>query len=214
MQIPPGFYFNSSYSITVWVYFTNTIVNNEMIFTFGNSQSDVIGLSVAIYNNPYFNYISNTNQQLDSFKTNSFWFSLQTWYHIGLTFNAIGNMGILYVNGNQVGSGVISAPSNSIKQFNYIGACTWIKPNAYIAYDDFKIYSGTLSSSQVVNGPTTSTTSTSTSTTSTSTTSTSTTSKSTSSTITSTSTTSTSSTASKSSSTPFSAFPNNYLGLF
>ena len=84
MQIPPGFYFNSSYSITVWVYFTNTIVNNEMIFTFGNSQSDVIGLSVAIYNNPYFNYISNTNQQLDSYKTNSFWFSLQTWYHIAI----------------------------------------------------------------------------------------------------------------------------------
>ncbi len=50
---------------------------------------------------------------------------------------------LIYVNCNQVATGILHAPNNIIRTSNYIGKSNWainVFPNADAIYDEFKIY--------------------------------------------------------------------------
>ncbi len=59
-----------------------------------------------------------------------------------------GTTGYIYVNGNQVANDTLNVPNNITRINNYIGKSDL---NADAIYDEFKIYEGALSSSNIMN---------------------------------------------------------------
>jgi len=213
MKIPPGVYFSGSFSIISWVYyrsFSNPMIlecanlpnlvqqipNDSIIFNLNNGK---LYIEVTVGGN----YIgTGLGSQV---------IQLNTWYHVAVTYNLNqGNQINMFVNGVVVGTSTSKGPpQNIVRNHNWIGRSNWNDVPANAIYDEIRIYSGALNSSQILNdfqvssiapSTTTSTTSTLTTTTSTTTTSTASTSTTTTST-TSTSTTTTSTTSTTSTST-------------
>ena len=72
------------------------------------------------------------------------------WTHVAVTLN--GSVGVLYVDGVEVGrneSMTISADSLGTTTQNYIGESQWSDPYLNGRVDDFRIYNGVLTSSQI-----------------------------------------------------------------
>jgi hypothetical protein len=60
---------------------------------------------------------------------------LDSWQHFVMTFNSAGN-GVIYKNGQQVGTGTVSVPSKLTRQNNYIARSNWNNDPYYQGYLD------------------------------------------------------------------------------
>ncbi len=200
MNIPPGIYFNGTFTITTWAYLRNYVKWDDWttIVYFGTGYNDWTNSIFEVFCSGNNNIIksvgegnpqqwdSNSNLILQSYKVGQ-------WMHIAFTLDS-NLIAKYYINGIQ--SRLLDLPKRFPQSINrpnsYIGKSDLVfsppLSNANAIYDDLKIYLGAMDGTSVMNDyitslkqPTTTTTTTKTSTTkttiSTSTTTTTTTTK-------------------------------------
>jgi hypothetical protein len=148
LQVPSGVYFSGDFTVTAWIYL-KSYQSNSRIFDFGNLQmiDNVIlnfhGTTPQIKGNIY-------NKTVTSSILTSSIINLNEWYFISFVLS--GTTGLIYVNGNQVGTGTLYVPNNIQRTSNYIGKSN--RASDLIAdavYDEIKIYQGALSSNDIMN---------------------------------------------------------------
>lgn len=137
-------------TIATWVHL-DTLVNWTRIFDFGSSTSINMFLSPrsGITNLPVFALTTSGNggeQRINS----SVAFPVNVWTHVAVTLN--GSIGILYINGVEVGrnNGMTLSPSSmGATTINYIGRSQYNDPYLNGRIDDFRIYDSALSPAEV-----------------------------------------------------------------
>jgi hypothetical protein len=146
LQVPSGVYFSSDFTVTAWIYL-KSYQSYSRIFDFGDGQRDNVLLAMIKTTPQIRGYIFCGSLQT-LIETSSV-IKLNEWYFVSFVLS--GTTGFIYVNGNQVGSGTLNVPNNITRTSNYIGKSNWLDQNADAIYDEFKIYEGALSSSDILN---------------------------------------------------------------
>jgi hypothetical protein len=146
LQVPNGVYFSGDFTVTAWINL-KTSQSWARIFDFGNRESSdniVLAIVKKTINGKIFNGSSGLSIQTSSI------INLNKWYFISFVLS--GTTGFIYVNGDQVATKELLVPNNITRTTNYIGKSNWASnPNANAIYDEFKIYQGALSSSDIMN---------------------------------------------------------------
>jgi hypothetical protein len=148
LKVPNGVYFSGDFTFTAWIYL-KSYQSWSRIFDFGNgSPSDNVFLGMINATSQIKGNILN-GSSFSSIKASSS-ISLNEWYFISFVLS--GTTGFIYVNGNQVANGTLNVPKNITRTHNYIGkSYSRSHLNADAIYDEFKIYEGALSSSDIMN---------------------------------------------------------------
>lgn len=150
--LPPGIYFNNSFSLLVWVKVLYSIAWARIIDC-GNGQSSdnvAIVLSRSSPNDkiPYAQVFRDTVAQTRVFALNKR--QINTWFHVAAVFD--GQNLMIYMNGVLEGNSTSGAPLGVVRNSCYIGRSNWnVDPNAFASYDDLMIYNRALSSNEVQN---------------------------------------------------------------
>jgi hypothetical protein len=139
LQVPSGVYFSGDFTVTAWIYLKSYQYWSR-IFDFGNgAPSENVYLSIIDTDSRLQGYIrqDSSESRLNTLPI----INLNEWYFISFVLS--GTTGLIYVNCNQVATGILHAPNNIIRTSNYIGKSNWainVFPNADAIYDEFKIY--------------------------------------------------------------------------
>jgi len=164
MSIPPGIYFNGTFTITAWVYVKNRVNLNDWltIVYFGTGYNDWTNSVFTVFNGGDNNYILKSagpaNPQINDPNGNLIRqrFSIGVWMHTAFTLDS--NLQAKnYINGIQ--SNLIDLPKSFPQSMNrpnsYIGKSDLVfsppLSNANAIYDDIKIYLGAMDSASVMN---------------------------------------------------------------
>ncbi len=155
--IPPDIYFNSEFSIAVWVCpvssrsadswsriveFGRGVTSDNIILMFNDDRDG------HFYPNFYVIY-SNTKQIRVT--SNKDLLDVSSWYFIVCTFES--TQAKMYINKELVGSVTYDSflPRNVTRNRNYIGGSSWGESKSENYVDDLRIYKGILSSAQINN---------------------------------------------------------------
>jgi hypothetical protein len=149
--VPPGVYFNGSFTITAWVKKVQT-TNQNRLLDFGNGRIENVIFSITSSTNskPYL-AIGQTIGWSGPLASSSALGS-GVWTHLASVFN--GSNAYIYLNGTLTmsESGITVHPDNIVRQDCFIGRSSWYPgdqdANAY--FDDIKIYNRALSSQEIV----------------------------------------------------------------
>jgi hypothetical protein len=149
LQVPSGVYFTGDFTVTAWIYL-KSYQSYSRIFDFGNGQaSDNVLLGINSTHSKIRGNIFDISLSVSPIITSSL-INLNEWYFISFVLN--GTTVYIYVNGKQVKNGASKKPNNILRTNNYIGKSNWVGHlNADAVYDEFKIYQGALSSSDILN---------------------------------------------------------------
>lgn len=148
--IPPGIYFNNSFSFLVWVK-AFKFAPWSRIIDFGNGPAqDNIVVSLSYYYN-YTVYISiYRGSNLLNIVSEGTKLPKNTWFHLATVYD--GQNLMMYVNGNLVANSTTGGPSGLLRTNCYIGRSNWhTDSDAYACYDDLMIYNRALSLDEVQN---------------------------------------------------------------
>lgn len=144
-ELPPGVYFNGSFTVTVLI--KVSIKRESTLFDFGNGigQDNVLLDFLSNTDNPcLYVYDSSTQYYVEANV------ELVTGKWEFLAFVVDGSTGYIYLNGEKVASGTIKAPSNIIRTNNYFGKSNWpTYLNAYADFDELKIYNRALNIQEI-----------------------------------------------------------------
>jgi len=148
LQVPSSVYFSGDFTFTAWIYL-KSYKNNSRFFDFGDGKSsNNIGLAMSGLTSQIYGFILKDSSVLQ-IETSSI-INLNQWYFISFVLG--GTTGCIYVNGIQVATGTLNLPNNLQRTSNFIGKSNWATDfNADAIYDEFKIYQGALSSSDIMN---------------------------------------------------------------
>jgi hypothetical protein len=147
LQVPEGVYFSGDFTVTTWINL-KSYQSYSRFFDFGNDAgSDNVLLSMTGPFSQMHGVIFKNSSS--SFIQTSPIINLNEWYFISFVLS--GKTGYIYVNGNQVKTNQLNVPNSIIRRINYIGKSNWVNANADAIYDEFKIYQGALSSSDIMN---------------------------------------------------------------
>ena len=148
-NFPPGIYFNSAFTISVWVY-PIKCQSYAKIADFGTGQDTyniILGFSTnSVYQLDVYFY---TNGYIKVYLS-PYTLSSYIWYFITVTFDS--RTTIIYVNGKSVGSMTISywVPENVTRNQSYCGKSNWNGDGYSSSYvDQFQIYNRALSQSEI-----------------------------------------------------------------
>jgi hypothetical protein len=154
--LPPGVYFNSTFTITIWFYSKDQAFDGQRVIDCGNGRY-INNIGFAYYlnlQNKSYAFITSGdlgNKNQTSFVISSIPTGLYQWVHLAFVFD--GSFMFIYVNG--VNAGVkpsIYQPDDVIRNKCYIGRSNWypgdINANAY--FDDLKIYNRPLSPQEIL----------------------------------------------------------------
>lgn len=148
LQVPSGSYFSGDFTFTAWIFLVKYQVYSRII-DFGNGQA-IDNICLQFYQTTSQMQVSVNQGSTVTYIRTSPIFSLKQWYFVAYVLSD--KTGYVYVNGNQVGSGTILLPKKIVTTLNYIGKSNWVNDEyAEAVYDDIKIYSGALSSNDVIN---------------------------------------------------------------
>ena len=157
LKIPPGIYFNSTFTITIWL--------NKQSYNLPSNLSTIINFqynNYEIYNNIYFKINSyqtffgidliNYNNIIGNSQIYSLpiqLFKKNEWYQLAITID-LNSIGHIYLNGIEITNGTLLQPP-SFDYFytdnNYIGDLF----NTNDIYSDLKIYNDCLNSTEIMN---------------------------------------------------------------
>ena len=150
--VPSGVYFNSAFTITVWVFPSNVSFHSRII-DFGNGlDSDNIVLSLSYLNSlqPYFVILSGSNLVFAA--TSSQPITLNQWQLVVATFN--GTNARIYLNGTLVAD---SNTQNHTRSFYlarsncYIGKSNWnVDGYSHSYLDDLRFYNKSLTQEEII----------------------------------------------------------------
>jgi hypothetical protein len=155
-SVPPGVYFNSTFTITVWVN-PQQAVSWQRILDFANgAPSDNVFLKISPS-------VTSLQAYLCTYYGTSSWnvaqsgvvsvAGLNQWSHLATVYN--GTMFLLYINGTlqATQSALSAAPKNVMRQYCYIGRSVWFPnspPDSNMFLDDLKIYNRALSLAEIL----------------------------------------------------------------
>ena len=150
--MPPGMYFNGSFSVLAWVKI-NSIRKNSRLMDCGNgapSNNVVLALSENTSGRPYIEVMSGTS--IPPKIVSSIALSLGFWHHLAWTVNAQRNASF-YVNGTFQVSGNSVNLANPVNRIQcYIGRSAFPNNEDSDMYaDEIKIYNRALSQAEVQN---------------------------------------------------------------
>jgi hypothetical protein len=148
LQVPAGVYFSGDLTVTAWIYL-KSYQSWSRTFDFGNgSPSDNVYLAMIGKSSQIAGYISKGTSS-KSIQTSSI-INLNKWYFISFVLS--GTTGKIYVNGSQAVNDTLNVPKNISRTRNYIGKSNWPwDSDADAICDEFKIFEGALSSSDIMN---------------------------------------------------------------
>jgi hypothetical protein len=150
LQVPSSVYFSGDFTFTAWIYL-KSYKTNSRFFDFGNGESsNNIGLAMSGLTSKIYGFILK-NSILLQIQTSSI-INLNEWYFISFVLRS--TTGCIYVNGIQVANSSFNVPNNLQRTSNFIGKSNWgVDSNIYAdaKYDEFKIYQGALSSTDIMN---------------------------------------------------------------
>lgn len=145
-QVPPGYYFNGDFSISVWVS-PHEFPSKSKILDFGNGCGNDRIVFGILANGILFDVLTASLKY--SLLSNSSIIAYK-WYHFAITLK--GTTGYIYMNGIEVTNGYLLPPENIWRINNYIGKSNCIDSNdAHAMLDDLKIFSGALTPVEVWN---------------------------------------------------------------
>jgi hypothetical protein len=163
LKIPPGIYFNSTFTITIWLNKQSynlpsnlsTIINFQYnnnndniynnIYLKINSYQTFFGIDLINYNNIIGNSqiysLPMQSLPIELFKTN-------IWYHLAITID-LNSIGHIYLNGIEITNGTLLQPPFDYfyTDYNYIGDLF----NTNDIYSDLKIYNNYFDSTEIMN---------------------------------------------------------------
>jgi hypothetical protein len=147
LQVPTGVYFSGDFTVTTWINL-KSYQSYSRFFDFGNGAgSDNVLLSMTESFSKMHGVIFKSS--LSSYIQTSSIINLNEWYFISFVLS--GTTGYIYVNGNQVKTNQLNVPNSILRANNYIGKSNFGNANTDAVYDEFKIYQGALSSSDIMN---------------------------------------------------------------
>ena len=151
--LPPGFYFNNSYSFLIWAKVLNFLPWSCIMDCGSGPGSDniliVLSRTNAYSQIPYTQMFRGSISQnlvsaVNKLPTN-------TWFHLAVVYD--GRNSMMYVNGNLVANATSNGPMSVIRTKCYIGRSSWHflhgDPDVYACFDDLMIYNRALSSNEV-----------------------------------------------------------------
>ena len=143
IKIPEGVYFSGDFSVTFWMNFKTNKIRRHL-FNFGNGpESDNVlsvldDLEIELHIYPYAKaFVVGKSKIIE----------VNKWYHLAFVMEK--DVGIIYVNGNHYKSAQTNTPRDVLRKQNFFGHEYWGRTNEIL--DEFKIYRGALSSSDVMN---------------------------------------------------------------
>ena len=151
-QVPSDIYFDSpEFTISVWVYPTQTIPDARII-DFGNGPSSdniIISLSDGTSLKPYIALYSGSNRNLFASSTTSLF--LNQWQLLAYSFN--GSTSSIYLNGTLTGQSFQSYSMPALNRTNcYIGKSNWASNGYSDSYlDDLRFYNKSLTQEEIIN---------------------------------------------------------------
>jgi hypothetical protein len=160
VQLPPGIYFNGTFTVTMWAYLSSAINNNnrwgliyfttkiddgsnEIYLAFnGGGNNYIIQQAGPILTPP--GQINNPNLSLQRFSPN-------VWMHIAFTLDS-SRIIRYYLNGveNSLSYQLAAFPASINRPYNYFGRDYSFDGYANGAYDEIKIYSGAMDSASIM----------------------------------------------------------------
>lgn len=149
LKMSPDVYFSGDFTVIVWI---NLIKfdNETIFFDFGNEQQS----DVAFYINKTISADICDSYDCSSIQTDTP-IDLDKWHHMVLSLKD--TVCLIYLNGTQIGNATLNRPENITRNNSFIGKRNWQNESTSIAvYSDLKIYRGALSSDQVLDDYTTS----------------------------------------------------------
>jgi hypothetical protein len=149
--VPPGVYFNSSFTITAWVYPKDLSYKYQRILDFSNggSQNEVAFAYAVSSLQPYILIFYGTSGSTFKNSFSSTLINSSQWSHVAVVYD--GSNLILYVNGVQSGGSTsdVSSPDNIVRSSCFIGRSSWVSDT--ITYlDDLKIYQRALTAQEIL----------------------------------------------------------------
>ena len=149
-KAPPSVYFNSAFTITVWIY-AQQLGYYSRVLDFGNGLTNCIIFSLSSHSTgkPSFMLMSGPNYPYECISSTAF--TLNTWTFTVVSFS--GSDVSIYMNG--VRTGLLSSnvmPSNLTRVNNYVGKSNSAMDGvSYSILDDLRIYNRCLSSAEINN---------------------------------------------------------------
>jgi hypothetical protein len=151
--MPPGVYFNGSFTVSIWVrFYSNESMNEATIFDFGNGiDSDNVKIYLInkvpfcnLYACPGAKFLIKASKELSANK----------WYHLALTSK--GSLLTLYVDGENWAQDYLAPIIGVTRKNCYIGSSNYIDyftpVSKYVtaSFDDFIILNRALNASEVI----------------------------------------------------------------
>ena len=148
-QVPPGVYFYSAFTITAWVY-PNNVGSCARVLDFGNGESiDNVVMSLSLFSTMqiYFEIVDDSTSVF--ILQSSSILPLNEWSFLSLTFD--GTMQIVYINGIQVGSNIISiSKTPRILNMNFFGKSNYPWDGySWSLIDELRIYNRSLPQTEI-----------------------------------------------------------------
>ena len=148
MQLPEAVYFSGDFTFSAWIYL-KSYQSDSRIFDFLNDKTNVF---FKINSNNYLQVYSYPNAGISNSLNveSSSIINLKQWYFVNFVLH--GTTGYIFMNGIQMANGNLYAPNDMIKKTNYIGKSVRTNnPQPDAIYDEFKIYQGALSATEIMN---------------------------------------------------------------
>ena len=149
VQAPSSYYFTGDFSVVVWIYLNSyqTVSagsGGANVFNFSNANGvGEVSLTFVDSTSALSGNINNLTGTCLSITTSPI-IQLNTWYHV--VFVLRDTIGSIYVNGVQKATGTLQAPSNIIRNYNYIGS-----NNLNGSIDELTIYEEAMTQIQILN---------------------------------------------------------------
>ena len=148
-MIPPGIYFNSSYSILIWVKLL-AYASFSRVIDCGNGQySNNIIICLSDSGNLPYTQIIQGSSFVTIKASNSF--QLNTWFHLAVVYD--GQNLMMYVNASLLfANGTSAGPLNVNRTLCYIGRSNWYSngdKDSYAYFDDMMFYNRALTTNEI-----------------------------------------------------------------
>jgi probable HAF family extracellular repeat protein len=150
IAVPSGTWFSNQFTVESWVYLKTNSVGAKL-FDFGNGpgQDSVFAALVGPGGGPRLSVFPTnaSNGLLDSTTPIPF----NQWAHVAFTRDTNGN-GHIYLNGVQIATGPLNAPTTALRTNDFIGQSEWSgDPNLNARVSDFRVWNIALTAQQLTN---------------------------------------------------------------
>jgi hypothetical protein len=147
MSVPQDIWFSGDFTFETWV-FVRSYNSYSRFIDFGNGQKSNNVLASFYENTGLVHFETYINANSGGFVRSPSAVPLNQWTHIACVLRE--NTGTIYINGNPVASGKMTAPLNVTRSKNYFGKSNWGDPYLNSTMDEIRIWNYARSSADIL----------------------------------------------------------------